>query len=111
MQAPEVEFVVHWNRPVVGVHHINLSLGPKKAGRSSPSQWTGFFLGVYLNRSFFTSRLLWSGRSLLIELESRFCQLALALQVEPFELRLVAFLHVGIFTEYACHSDVSFGSV
>lgn len=71
----------------------------------------GFFLSFYLDRSFFTLRLLWSDRFLLIEFDSRFCQLALAVQVEPFELRVVAFLHVGIFTEYACHSDDSFGLV
>jgi hypothetical protein len=52
----------------------------------------------------------WDG-FLLRELGGGFGQLALALQVLSFELRVGALLHVGVFAEYACHSDISFDSV
>ncbi len=62
--------------------------------------------------SLFRGRFATGGeRFLLIELGRTLRQLALAFLVQPFKFRVVAFLHVGIFAEYACHGVDSFGSV
>ena len=74
-------------------------------------QQEAFFDWRFASPLFRDWRTAGGGNSLLVELLRRFCKLALALHVEAFDLRAGVFFHVGVFAEYACHSDVSFASV